>query len=79
MYIIWLFTLKKVRLQNLRLIFQVTLRIFDLQYYGQIPVKIELVIYGLILMTFRKLRSLYREENSLISIKFFENKNTFTV
>ena len=79
MYIIWLFTLKKVRLQNLRLIFQVILRIFDLQYYGQIPVKIELVIYGLILMTFRKLRSLYREENSLISIKFFENKNTFTV
>ena len=79
MYIIWLFTLKKVRLQNLRLIFQVILRIFDLQYYGQIPVKIELVIYGLILMTSRKLRSLYREENSLISIKFFENKNTFTV
>ena len=79
MYIIWLFTLKKVRLQNLRLIFQVILRIFDLQYYGQIPVKIELVIYGLILMTFRKLRSLYREENSLISVKFFENKNTFTV
>ena len=79
MYIIWLFTLKKVRLQNLRLIFQVILRIFDLQYYGQIPVKIELVIYELILMTFRKLRSLYREENSLISIKFFENKNTFTV
>ena len=79
MYIIWLFTLKKVRLQNLRMIFQVILRIFDLQYYGQIPVKIELVIYGLILMTFRKLRSLYREENSLISIKFFENKNTFTV
>ena len=79
MYIIWLFTLKKVRLQNFRLIFQVILRIFDLQYYGQIPVKIELVIYGLILMTFRKLRSLYREENSLISIKFFENKNTFTV
>ena len=79
MYIIWLFTLKKVRLQNLRLIFQVILRIFDLQYYGQIPVKIELVIYGLILMIFRKLRSLYREENSLISIKFFENKNTFTV
>ena len=79
MYIIWLFTLKKVRLQNLRLIFQVILRIFDLQYYGQIPVKIELVIYGLILMTFRKLRNLYREENSLISIKFFENKNTFTV
>ena len=79
MYIIWLFTLKKVRLQNLRLIFLVILRIFDLQYYGQIPVKIELVILGLIFMTFRKLRSLYREENSLISIKFFENKNTFTV
>ena len=60
-------TLKKVRLQNLQLNFIVTLRIFDLECHGQ-TVKVELVdlvMFDLIFMKFRKLRSLYRENKKL--------------
>ena len=62
-----IFTLKKVRLQNLQLSFIVTLRIFDLECHGQ-TVKValvELVMFDLIFMKFRKLRSLYRENKKL--------------
>ena len=53
--IIWLFTLKNVRLQNLKLIFPVILQMFDLESHGQTSVKVELVMFGLVFMKFRKL------------------------
>ena len=61
----WLFTLKKVGLQNLKVIFLVILRIVDLECHGQTCVKVELVVFGLVFMKFRKLRSLYRENKKL--------------
>ena len=47
---------QKVRLQNLKLIFLVILQTFDLECHGQTSVKIELVMFGLVLIKFRKLR-----------------------
>ena len=61
----WLFTLKKVGLQNLKVIFLVILRIVDLECHDQTCVKVELVVFGLVFMKFRKLRSLYRENKKL--------------
>ena len=58
MQIIWLFNLKNMRLQNLKLIFPVILRIFDLESHSQTSVKVELVMFELIFIKFRKLRSL---------------------
>ena len=46
---------QKVRLQNLRLIFHVILRIFDLECHGQNSVKDELAMFALVFMKFRKL------------------------
>ena len=63
--IIWLLTLKKVRLQNLQLIFLVILRIFVLECHGQTSVKVELVMFALVFKKFRKLRSLCRENKKL--------------
>ena len=60
---------KKVRLQNLQLTFLVILRIFVLECHGQTSVKVELVMFTLVFMKFRKLRSLCREKKSLISVK----------
>ena len=65
MWIISLFTFKKVRLQNLQLNFLVILLIFDLDSHGQSPVKIELVMFGPVFMKLRKLRSLYWENKKL--------------
>ena len=62
---IWLFTLKKARLQNLKLIFLVFLRIFDFECHSQTSVKIELVMFGPLFMKLRKLRSLCRENKNL--------------
>ena len=67
MKITWL--LKKVRLQNLKLIFFVILRIFDLKCHCQNSVKVELVMFRLVLMKFRKLRSSTEKTKSSISIK----------
>ena len=50
---------KKVRLQNLQLIFLEILRIFDLECNGQTSVSVELVMFGVVFMKFRKMRSLY--------------------
>ena len=58
MLVIWLFTLKKVQSQNLKLIFLVILQIFDLKCHDKTSVKVELVMPGLVLMKFRKLRRL---------------------
>ena len=65
MQLIWLFTLKKIRLQNLQLIFLVILRILDLECHSQTSVKVELVMLALVFMKFRKLRSLFRENQKL--------------
>ena len=54
----WLFNLKKIHLQNLKVIFPVILRIFELESHSQTSVKVELVMFGLVFMKFRKLRSL---------------------
>ena len=56
---------QKLRLQNLKLIFLVTLRSFDLECHIQSTVKIELVTFVLVSVKFRKLRSLYRENKKL--------------
>ena len=56
---------QKLRLQNLKLIFLVTLRSFDLECHSQSTVKIELVTFVLVSVKFRKLRSLYRENKKL--------------
>ena len=56
---------QKICLQNLKLIFLAILRTFDLECHGQISVKVELVMFGLIFMNFRKLRNLYRENKKL--------------
>ena len=58
MLVVWLFTLKKVQSQNLKLIFLVILQIFDLKCHDKTSVKVELVMTGLVLMKFRKLRRL---------------------
>ena len=58
MLVVWLFTLKKVQSQNLKLIFLVILQIFDLKCHDKTSVKVELVMPGLVLMKFRKLRRL---------------------
>ena len=61
---------KIVRLQNLKQIFLVILRIFHLECHVQTSVKFELVMMvGFVFMKFRKFRSLYRETKSSISIK----------
>ena len=52
--LVTVFTLKNVRLQNLKLIFPVILRIFDLESHS-LKVKVELVMFGLVFMKFRKL------------------------
>ena len=56
---------QKLRLQNLKLIFLVTLRSFDLECHIQSTVKIELVTFVLVSVKFRKLRSLYRENKKI--------------
>ena len=59
---------KFASLQNLQLIFIVILRIFVPECHGQTFVKVELVMFGLIFMKFRKLRklrSLCRENKKL--------------
>ena len=56
---------QKLRLQNLKLIFLVTLRSFDLECHSQSTVKIELVTFVLVSVKFRKLRSLYGENKKL--------------
>ena len=56
---------QKLRLQNLKLIFLVTLRSFDHECHIQSTVKIELVTFVLVSVKFRKLRSLYRENKKL--------------
>ena len=53
------FTLKNIRLQNIKLIFPVILRIFDLESHSQISVKAE------VFKKFRKLKSLYRKNKKL--------------
>ena len=45
--------------------FFVILRIFHLELHDQSSVKVELVIFGLVFMKFRKLRRLYRENKKL--------------
>ena len=65
MPIILLFTLKKVRFQNLQLTFLVILQIFDLECHHQTSVIVELVMFALVFMNFRKLRRLYRENKKL--------------
>ena len=45
MKIIWLFDLENVLLQNLKLIFPVILRIFDLESHSQTSVKVKLVVW----------------------------------
>ena len=62
---IWLFVLKKVSLQNLKLIVLGIFGIFDLECHGQPSVKVELIMFGLVFTKFRKLRSLYRENKNL--------------
>ena len=52
-------------MENLQLIFLLILRIFDLEFHGQTSVQVELVMFGLVFMKFRKLRSLYRENKKL--------------
>ena len=52
--LVTVFTLKNVRLQNLKLIFPVILRIFDLESHSQISVKVDLVMFGIVFMKFRK-------------------------
>ena len=42
---------------------------FDLECHGQTSVKIELLMFGLVSMIFRKLRSLYRENEKLDPVK----------
>ena len=56
---------QKYTLQNLKLIFPVTLRIFGHEFHIQTSVKVELVMFGLIFKKFRKLRNLYRENKNL--------------
>ena len=58
MPIIWLLTLKKVGFQNLQLTFLVILQIFDLECHHQTSAIAELVMFALVFMNFRKLRSL---------------------
>ena len=69
MEIISLFTLKKVHLQNLKLIFPVILQIFDLECHVQTSAKDELIMFRLVIMKVRKLRRLYRGKKISISIK----------
>ena len=69
MEIISLFTLKKVHLQNLKLIFPVILQIFDLECHVQTSVKDELIMFRLVFMKVRKLRGLCRGKKISISIK----------
>ena len=60
---------QKVRLQNLKLIFPVILRIFDIESHSQTSVKVASVMFALVFMKFRKLRSLYQKTKSSFSIK----------
>ena len=54
MEIILLFTLKNARLQNLKLIFLVILRIYDLECHGQTSVNVDLIMFGVVFMKFKK-------------------------
>ena len=45
--------------------FVAILRVFDLECNGQTSVKVELIMFGLVFMKLRKLRSLFRENEKL--------------
>ena len=47
------------------MIFPVTLPIFDFQCHRQTSIKVALVMFGLVFMKFRKLRSLYRQNKKV--------------
>lgn len=57
--------IKKVNLQNYKPLLPVILQIFDLKCHGQTSVKVAFVIFGLIFIKFRKLKSLHRENKKL--------------
>ena len=57
-------TMEKVSLQNLKPTFPVISRIFDFEYHGQTSLKVALM-FGLVFMKFRKLKSLHRENKKL--------------
>ena len=68
---IWLFTLKKARLENLKLIFLVILQIFYLKCHRQSSVKIE---FRLVFMKFGKLKSCFVFQK-LLYINFLKLRN----
>ena len=55
------FTHKKIRFQNFKPIFPVTLLSFDLECHGENFLKVACVIFGVVFMKFRLLKSLHRE------------------
>ena len=54
MEIILLFTPKNARFQNLQLIFLVILQISDLECHGQTSVNVDLLMFGVVFMKFKK-------------------------
>ena len=55
---------------NFKAIFPVILRFFDLECHGQSSLKAALVIFGVVLKKFRKLKSVHRENKRLDVHKF---------
>ena len=49
----------------LKLIFPIILRVFDFECHGQTSVKVELLMFRLVFMKFRKLRIPYQENEKL--------------
>ena len=50
-----------MKLVNFKPFFSIILRNFDLKCYGQASLKIVFVMFGLVFMKFRKLKSFHRE------------------
>ena len=62
-------------LLNYPQLFQIVLRIFDLECHGQAPLKIAFVKFGHIFRKFRKLRSLHLENKNSVATEL----STFTI
>ena len=74
---IWLFNHKKLRVQNFIPVFPVISRIFDLECHKQTSLTVVYVMFRLVFVNLRKLKSLHLENKKLDLHKTFHFIVTF--
>ena len=70
MLIIGLLTHKKVSLQNFKPIFWTILRFFNIEYHGQTSFEVVFVMFSLVSIKLRKLKSVYQENQKTWTLWF---------